>query len=363
MNQTHIAAGDRKRHINYVEFYITNVCNFNCAGCNRFNNFNLSGSQKWRDYEKRYNDWRDVIDIGSFTVLGGEPMTNPDYLDWLQSIHELWPSAQGSLLTNGHYLRADNRTLYEAIEKSQGRLRIEIGLHNIDRLDEVLRTVKSWLQGRTTVKRIPENLRDMPGFDDNWRYSYEKIRDQSWPQCDSIDQWQYLPAHIQYECEHTHKLSPAIMSERKNWLLQDEHGVTVLISNENFFSQHGLLIDPITRTTRLHRSDPIQAHSICDFAQNRCYHFIRGKLYKCGPVALWPELLQRFEFDLTQAERDLINAYQPGEPGNLQQLDQFLNLIDEPLEQCRFCPSNKDYVEIKAQHGNKITLKKLARRG
>jgi len=352
-----------RRPIEYAEFYITNVCNFNCSGCNRFNNYHVPGSQKWQDYQARYQEWSRVIDIAEFTIMGGEPMTNPDYLEWLQGIHQLWPVAQGSLLTNGHYLRSDDRALYEVLQKSPNKLKLNIGLHNIHRRDVMLDTVKTWLKGKITVTRVPENLRDMPGFDHDWHASYQSIRDQSWPDCDTIDQWSDLPTQIQQECEQLHGFSPRHLEDRKHWLLRDENGVTVMICNENYFAQDPLRIDPITRIARLHHSDPVRAHAVCDMAQNHCYHFIRGKMYKCGPVALWPELVKRFQFDITQEELDLVMSYEPGEPGDLDKLDQFLSRIDEPLAQCRFCPENKNYQEIQAEHGKKILLKTLARSG
>lgn len=293
--------------------------------------------------------------------MGGEPMTNPDYLDWLQGIHELWPQAQGSLLTNGHYLEPGNRDLYRVIEKSRNRLKLNVGLHNIQRRESMLNTVKAWLRGNITVSRVPENLRDMPGFDQNWRSSYDSIRDPSWPDCATLDQWSDLPAHIRQECEQMHGFGPGQLADMKHWLLQDENGVTVMICNENYFGQDSLMVDSVTRTARLHRSDPERAHAVCDMAQNRCYHFIRGRMYKCGPVALWPELIELYQFDITAQERDLIMSYRPGEPEDLERLDAFLATIDEPLAQCKFCPEHKMLGEIKAEHGKKIMLKKLPR--
>ena len=35
--------------LDYCEFYITNVCNLSCNGCNRFNNYKFRGFQRWED--------------------------------------------------------------------------------------------------------------------------------------------------------------------------------------------------------------------------------------------------------------------------------------------------------------------------
>ena len=56
----------------------------------------------------------------------------------------------------------------------------------------------------------------------------------------------------------------------------------------------------------LHNNDPTLAHSQCGFAQNKNYHLIKGKLYKCGPVALFPEFHEQNNFDLPQDDIDLL---------------------------------------------------------
>lgn len=35
--------------LDYMEFYITNVCNLTCTGCNRFNNYKFKGFQRWTE--------------------------------------------------------------------------------------------------------------------------------------------------------------------------------------------------------------------------------------------------------------------------------------------------------------------------
>jgi len=46
-----------KIKIPYAEFYIINVCNLACPGCNRFNNYNFVGYQRWADYADVYAQW------------------------------------------------------------------------------------------------------------------------------------------------------------------------------------------------------------------------------------------------------------------------------------------------------------------
>ena len=352
----------KRLHLPSVEFYITNVCNFNCDGCNRFNNINFTGRQAWRDYKEIYGHWSQVLDLDAFNILGGEPMTSPDYLDWLQGLHALWPRARAQLLTNGHYLRPDDRDLYEVLRASHGVLSLSIGLHNRHREAAMLERVRSWLVSPIAVSRTPHNIRELPDFDRNWRTSYDAIRDESWPACDNIDQWHNLPAHIQQECTTVHQFSPELLAQqRKNWRLEDVNGVVVEIKQENFFQQPWLLIDPAQRQARLHRSDAQQAHDVCDYVRGRCYHFIRGGLYKCGPVALYPELAAKFDLGLSPDETQVINSYKPGTPNDINALQDFIDHLDDVIDQCRFCPESFVNREIFAEHGKK-TIKLTPRR-
>ena len=89
----------------------------------------------------------------------------------------------------------------------------------------------------------------------------------------------------------------------------------------------------------LHQSDPTAAHNICGFVNFQCYHFIRAKLYKCGPVALFPEFDQQHHLNISDKDRELLNGYNPltvDEFDNRGQ--QFIDDIDNVIPQCKFCP-------------------------
>lgn len=339
-----------------IEFYITNVCNFNCTGCNRFNNINFSGHQRWEDYRATYEKWATHLTFDSFTILGGEPMTNPDYLDWLSGVHKLWPDAKGSFLTNGHYLTASNQALYDILQNSNGNITLDIGLHNEQRVAVMLEKIDKFLKGKKTIVRTPDDIKNIPNFSINWVNSYNQIRDSSWPDCNTIDDWDVLPEHIRRECELIHKFSPDIISESvKGWKITDENGVVATISHQDQFNQGSLIIDPGTKKLTLHQSSAIVAHSACSFVIAKCYNFIKGKLYKCGPVALFPELDQKFSLDLDLKDKQLIYAYKAGDidSDSIPVLKEFIKNIDNPIDQCKFCPENYLSKKIFAEHGKK----------
>ena len=70
-----------------------------------------------------------------------------------------------------------------------------------------------------------------------------------------------------------------------------------------------------------------------------CHHFIRGKLYKCGVVALLPEFDKQHSLLLPDHDRNILENYQP------LQIDDdtdtklsFVKKLSDPISQCKFCP-------------------------
>ena len=90
-----------------VEFYITNVCNLACRGCNRFNDEKFKGHQLWNDYAEEIEQWATRLEIPRMTIIGGEPTLNPDLEKWAMNLRRLWPDAVIMIQTNGTYQRPE----------------------------------------------------------------------------------------------------------------------------------------------------------------------------------------------------------------------------------------------------------------
>lgn len=333
-------------HLPYVEFYITNVCNFNCRGCNRFNNYAFAGSQRWQDHADTYRAWSERLDFDRCTILGGEPMAVSDYMDWLRGIRELWPTRPITFLSNGSLLRPTHRELYDFILKDQGLTTFSIGLHNRNRVQEVLDAVSAWMVGAVKITRGPEDLAKIENSQKNWRESYEKIRDPAWPNCDTWLDWDQLPEHIRQECSEVFAFDPDRFADRiQYYYLTDSQGVSVTVTWESDFHQGALIADHVTGRFRLHNSDPDRAHAVCH--SKTCHHFESGKLYKCGQVSLFPQFYQQFFLDLDPADLDLVNSYVPATIDMSDQaLAQWIDQLDQPMPQCKFCPESYQMTEV-----------------
>ena len=265
--------------LDYMEFYITNVCNLTCTGCNRFNNYKFKGFQRWADYKEEYTQWSKELQVNTISILGGEPLLNVDFMLWLQGIRELWPTTNIRVVTNGFYL---NKIvgLYDYIN-SQKLTELWIGIHNKMHKEKILKNIENFLVGPLT-------------------YEFNK---------DNIYQ-QYM------------------------WIT-DSNGVRLKVEYNWWFHQ-GAIVKTETGKT-LHNSDINKAHNICH--SKTCHHLMNGKIYKCGAVALFPEFDKQHSLELSSEDRELMNSYRPLSVTDSEETKvNFINNLKNSIPQCKFCP-------------------------
>ena len=278
---------------NKVEFYITNVCNLTCENCNRYNNYKFAGWQRWSDYANVYQQWSEYVNLKNIVIMGGEPLLNPTITDWITGLTDVFKCGI-QVLTNGTRLN-NVPGLYDALAQTRSRGgpitgHIQISLHNTDHFDELRQNINSFL---STPKEEYGQVIGVPGHDSQQYYSVRDVND-----------------------------------------------VLVNVHLANEFYTASIQQTPNGRFA-LHNSDPIIAHGKCGFAQYKCYHFIKGKLYKCGPVALMPEFDEQFDLDISTEDRKLLHSYKPLEVDNWSEKSlRWLEHIDDPIAQCKFCPQN-----------------------
>ncbi len=284
-----------------IEFYITNVCNLNCENCNRFNNYSFSGWQRWSDYENIYRRWSDHIDIKHIVILGGEPLLNPDIVEWAQGLKTFFKSTI-QILSNGTQLNKV-KGLYDVLRTHAW---LGISWHNPNTLDDFEQELKQFLKGDIVKLAKSDPRNKFPNAHAVWR---------------------------------------------------DSNGVTIPL-----WIQYDFYDSAVKKTYRgaltLHDSDPQKAHDVCGFVKAKNYHFIKGKLYKCGPVALFPEFDQQHNLEISNEDRDLINSYQPLTlEGYISNGSSYFGQLDKTLPQCKFCPE-----KIEPSHRLFAVSKNLAKK-
>ena len=277
-----------------VEFYITNVCNLTCQGCNRFNNYKFSGFQKWTDLESVYTKWAEQLRLTGIGILGGEPLLNPEYMLWLQGLRTLWPNSTITTTTNGYRLN-QVKGLYDYMLAHKTNTFLSVGIHNKKSKSLIMDNIEKFLTG---------------------------------------------PIHYEFDSENQYRV---------HMILTDANGVQLKVEHNWWFHQGAIIKQDNTLT--LHQSDVTKAHDICHM--KTCHHFIRGELYKCGVVAVLPEFDQQHLLTLSTADRELMLSYRPL---NITDSDvvkqQFVNNLTQPIDQCRFCPEQYNGDQIFALQKN-----------
>ena len=269
--------------IDRLEFYITNVCNLTCDDCNRYNNYHFRGWTAWDDYAEDLELWARYIDIRQLVILGGEPLMNRDIVKWITGLSRLWPDHDGvQVLTNG--TRIDRvRGLYQALDPMQGSW-ISVSIHNPDDKEEIFARIRNFLTPPIRETADPDHRvgSDFQFYDANNRY-----------------------VHV--------------------WMSDKFVQSNVIQRQDGSFT--------------LYQSQPEQAHENCTFRRFKNYHWINGRIYKCGPVALMPEFDRQHQFDISPEDRVLLNSYQGLAATEFEQRGHdFLAHIDDVIPQCKFCP-------------------------
>jgi len=319
--------------LDYCEFYITNVCNLNCPNCNRFNNYAFAGHYYWDDHSAEYEKWSKILNIKTIGILGGEPFLNPEMFKWIENIARLWPLSEINVITNGTQLQR-YPDLYKELLKYQGRVKLEINLHDKFQRQHVIEEIKNFL--------VDPEEKLVNGSPNAWSIAYSNIRDVAWTDCDQIEDFYQLPKYVQEECRSVHNLDPeAWIDKNFDRIFTDKNNIQIHYRPAWSFNESTVKFDPYSTTLSLHHSDPDKAMEACYF--KICHHFINGKLYKCGPTGILPDFIKQFPVELTDRQRSLIESYKAAEPDwNDEDLSLFIDNLKtaKAIDQCSLCPES-----------------------
>ena len=293
------------RHIGKLEFYITNVCNLTCTHCNRFNNYDFKGWQRWNDYSADYAKWAEYITVDGIVLLGGEPLLNPSIKEWVHGLNSIFGKSV-QILTNGTRLN-HVPGLYECINEFNRHLTFDrnwigISVHNASELEFYKAEAEKFLRGEIKTYHGKGTL-DHTGHPVTFGADYTYVDENGI----AVRLW-----------------------------LQDSFYTSALRQGPTTWDDNG---NPIPGKYQVFDNDPIKAHAACGFVQWKNYHMIRGKLYKCGPSVLFSEFDQQHPLDISEEDRNILNSYVPLSPWDYEEKgEDFFKNLDNPIPQCKFCP-------------------------
>jgi organic radical activating enzyme len=318
-----------KHRLPYAEVYITNVCNYSCTHCQSLNNFAFKGHQLWKDYQEEYKILSNQVDFERLQIMGGEPTLNPDFEKWVNEISNLWPNAKLEISSNGSRLDKLTPAIYQILSKNNGMLWLTC--HDIALYNTLLAFAKQFLDDV-----ISDTIPDIHSAQ-NWKVSYNSIKDPLWPDCEQIEHFDHLPEHIKKEFTEIHRRNPELHLKTVPRVLIDKNGVEVKLDWSQTFVPSAIKVINNKQMKMKYDSDPVVAHENCYFKS--CHQINKGKLYKCPLVSVLPDFLDQFTVDITDIDRTLANTYVPlsGTDDDTTILN-FLENINQPIPQCKFCP-------------------------
>ena len=88
----------------FLETMLTQVCNLSCVGCTNYSDMTHTGYVTWQQGRAELEPWLERITIPDFGLIGGEPLINPEYREWIYGCRELMPDSQLRFTTNGELL-------------------------------------------------------------------------------------------------------------------------------------------------------------------------------------------------------------------------------------------------------------------
>lgn len=346
-------------------FNITNVCNFACDNCNTFSNYSLKGHQLWKDYAEEYSRWSKIFDVGRWQISGGEPLTNSDWISWVQGVHALWPNNVGNILTNGSLLLDDKNkndlsSLYSIMSRSSGKLTLIITPHRNDELFKFINFAKEFLG----PSMRPHGLTN---FEDNFISHYQNIKSHHWPNIQNVNDWHHLPAYIKDECEFIFNLTPELSAEAQlqdyvdnitpnSCILFENHdNVKIEIKHDTKFYFSTVKYIKDNDSFKLHNSDPDIAHTQCQDQYCKIGtsepSFIKGKLYKCNTSKLLSDFDRHYKLDISDYDRKIIHSYIPGSLDmSDNELTHWFENLHNKINMCKFCPEDYSYSIRKSIH-------------
>jgi organic radical activating enzyme len=357
----------------YVEFYMTNVCNLNCQGCNSISNFNIAGgTHKWKDYQDIYKKWSNKLDIDNISFMGGEPTLNPDLINWIVGVRKLWPTARLFLSTNGLTLKKKQQELYNIC--CLHNVNLIVTLHNRHTADAIINDVTKWLVEPLTIGELalgimtilpdnkieldPEAPKRLQKVLDDCIASYNIIKDPSWPACTTLEEWYQLDASIRQECEQQHNFTfevalPGI--ETGEFTITDTNNMIVNIRKQFYLNQGIINANVDNNQFEFNHSNPDKAFSVC--SQSACPQFYQGKLHKCAPSHVFKDIIEQFDTDLLPIDLDLIRNYVPVDINSSDSdVLNFIEGLNHAIPQCKFCPDQLTVAETLSSTTKKIQL-------
>lgn len=88
--------------IEYFETHIEDACNLKCRGCSHFSGLVKKARPKdLSEFEKEFARLAEIEEVRIIRLMGGEPLVNPNFMEYLRIARRYFPDSHIVLVTNG----------------------------------------------------------------------------------------------------------------------------------------------------------------------------------------------------------------------------------------------------------------------
>jgi MoaA/NifB/PqqE/SkfB family radical SAM enzyme len=266
-----------------VQFYISHTCNLACDNCLSYNNFAIKGHDKFEDYSDDAKQWSQLLQPDDMSIIGGEPLSNPDVHNWVIGIRNLFPNCKDfKVCTNGVFINKHKNNIPHWHNLG---VVLEVHSHSTEHFNQAQQDIENILKTDYKKQNTPP-----VGYPDYYNDDFDIFY--------VIDNKVFAALAAPYEF----KTMGVNTYKNNQWEMFD--------------------------------NNPIAAHMICSIKD--AHYIYQGKLYKCGLIVGAQEFVKTYT--VKESNKDLINAYVPIQHSAVDVYEQ-IEKLNKSIPQCALCPT------------------------
>lgn len=169
----------------FLETMITQVCNLSCQGCTNYSDIDHRGYVSWAEGKKTLESWLRILDIEDFGIIGGEPLINPQWREWILGIRDMMPTTQIRFTTNGLLLHRaqDILDIMEHVGNVVFKITVHVNRPELEQQISEIMQARQWhavqehgIHRWTTGNRVRLQINRPAAFIKTFRGSYQDMR-------------------------------------------------------------------------------------------------------------------------------------------------------------------------------------------
>lgn len=268
-----------KQKIKIAQWYISHTCNLSCKNCLSYNNFSISGHERWAENSEYVKRWSELVEVEDFSIIGGEPLGNPDLDFWVKGLHEYFTTKDFKICTNG------------------------------TQVDRWVKEMPLWIDLGVILEI---HTHDKSFVSDMWKFLRK-----TFPNIEYVKGKDY---------------SSSTYYDDYNWVGLVNGKVAILQTDDWNFYPWGVKGKNEHGEYEMFETNPKITHTLCQW--RNCHYFYRDQLFKCGTLVGAQKFVTKYP--VKTEHKQLILDYKPVSMHS-NNLEEDLANLKQFLPQCGLC--------------------------